>query len=1691
MLDPLLTLSTSIVDKDIFDDNLTTAFQNVLFIDSAVEDFQQYANANTFPIVYNRMTSREQILEILTQNFRHISRIGLVCHFEEQPYFLNNELLFSDVNTQFMIDLIKQFNVINLDYLACRTLQNQGWKDYFTKLHNATGIPIGASDDNTGNLPYGGNWILESTQEDIQTIYFNDQIVNYSSLLTSVTVNGLEDTSNIEITFVKLCLDASYTDVDGSLNAFIVKSIANNGLLKIGTSPTTANSWDVNTNNIIDASHSAYWTPAPNEYGLVNAFKYNPRHNSIYTSNIIADLFVDVIAVNDIPILASVLPIVLPSINSPQPVFEDASNIEISFVQLCLDASYSDIDGSVNAFIVTSVTNNGLLKIGSTTTPWLNGSNCTIDASHSAYWTPTPNANGLLNAFKIAARDNSMGQSTTQFDVNIYVTPVNDAPIITIGTSILTGTVSDSNLNAQGTMYATDVDTSSNLLRWDLSGSLTQTSGYGIMSINATTGAWTYDLSKNSVNYKALKKDASYNDIFTVSVTDGSSNSIQPQTLSIKVIGINDPPTVSSTTRSVSVIKNTTSLTGTTDASDVDLGTSLSYDISGSKTGTYGTIDISSNTGAWRYDLSSNSAAFKLLANDASDNDMFTIRVSDGSLNVTQTLTIKVIGINDPPTVSSTQSKTLTKGETFLTGSTDASDVDLGAALTYTIPNNIGTYGTIDISSNTGAWRYNLSSNSDAYKALANDVSANDIFTINVSDGSLNVTQSLTIKVIGNITTTTIIINTTPYPLLQNQPGVLTYYNTSVLPTPGDSYVLKNAQGSIVSNPYICSQISTSDFVSSGLHNPRGITFDSIGNLYIANYTDLNILKITPDGVSSIFSAGNLIIKPFFIAFDSSGYLYVVNGGPTNTICKISPDGTQSPFITSGLSYPIGIAIDVSDNLYVSTNDSSTTTAILKFRPDGTSFGAPFATSFVSAQTLFGMAFDSIGNLYVASSIGTVFKITPDGTKSTFVSGLNGAYGLTFDKGGNLYISNSTSTVYKVPVNTTIANTFVAIQYPMGLAFDQSGNLYTANSTINKITKIKIDIPTTFTFSNVLLNTPGQNELSIYNTSTSTTISSLSVKVNNTPTISGDNSGNVWEDGSLNVTGILTAVDADISDNLTWDISGSNSNAYGVFTIITSSGINNNNNNNNTCTWRYDLSNNSPSVQSLKQGQKIIDTFYIRVQDNQQASAFQTVTITINGTNDTPTISGDISGNVSEDGILRAQGVLTAVDVDLSGNFTWDLSGNGISNYGRMNISSGVTNNNTCAWSYDLSNNSSFVQALSQGQTITDKFYVIVRDDVSANAVQLVTITINGKNDPIRLLNKIPNQAIDMSSNFSYVIPSTTFLDVDVSDNLTYSVVLSSNTPIPSWLHFEPSTRTFTSVSNRTTVGPLKIKVTATDGLTSAASAYFIINVISQQAISGSVLDGYIKFGTITARDLSNNIVGGPVQSDESGKFSIPIPMNIQPSTSYIVDCVGGTDIATGAPILYPLSSIYTSGDISYVMLNSSNVVINPLTTIVSDIVNSNIPLYRNNLSVVYTYVANAFGLQSSHIGGDYIYSQNIADGIAAIKIATITKILSLSTGTDINTIKLKIATNIEGQAGKLLFDASFISDSGFGASSLILKSNLTGIVAAISSLMDAVVNVGSPTDINRITKQYKELYKLSKGALSISFLNINTIYNE
>src|SRR5436190_816535 len=72
---------------------------------------------------------------------------------------------------------------------------------------------------------------------------------------------------------------------------------------------------------------------------------------------------------------------------------------------------------------------------------------------------------------------------------------------------------------------------------------------------------------------------------------------------------------------------------------------------------------------------------------------------------------------------------------------------------------------------------------------------------------------------------------------------------------------------------------------------------------------------------------------------------------------------------------------------------------------------ASLATMLLSASAhAGGLAFDAAGNLFERGK-DSIFKFTPDGKKSTFVSGLStyGVYNLAFDAAGDLFVSDEDS----------------------------------------------------------------------------------------------------------------------------------------------------------------------------------------------------------------------------------------------------------------------------------------------------------------------------------------------------------------------------------------------------------------------------------------------------------------------------------------------------------------------------------------------------------------------------------------------------------------------------------------------------------------------------------------------------------
>ncbi len=107
----------------------------------------------------------------------------------------------------------------------------------------------------------------------------------------------------------------------------------------------------------------------------------------------------------------------------------------------------------------------------------------------------------------------------------------------------------------------------------------------------------------------------------------------------------------------------------------------------------------------------------------------------------------------------------------------------------------------------------------------------------------------------------------------------------------------------------------------SGLHRPEGITFDDLGNLYVAETATNQILKVSPDDIITVLvppSAG--IIKPDNILFDkTTGLLFVTeDAAPDGRVLIVNPDTGLTTTFASGLYYPQGMAFDSTGNLYVS-----------------------------------------------------------------------------------------------------------------------------------------------------------------------------------------------------------------------------------------------------------------------------------------------------------------------------------------------------------------------------------------------------------------------------------------------------------------------------------------------------------------------------------------------------------------------------------------------------------------------------------------------------------------------------------------------------------------------------------------------------------------------------------------------------
>lgn len=319
---------------------------------------------------------------------------------------------------------------------------------------------------------------------------------------------------------------------------------------------------------------------------------------------------------------------------------------------------------------------------------------------------------------------------------------------------------------------------------------------------------------------------------------------------------------------------------------------------------------------------------------------------------------------------------------------------------------------------------------------------------------------------------------------------------------------------------------------SAGLGFPVDVTFDASGNLYLADFDTERIQKvdattgiittIAGSGFAGFTGDGGIGPAAEFhgadaVAVDSTGNVYIADFFnhrirrltpptiPTWTMSTVAGSGTaglsgdNASATSAAMNAPAGVAVDLTGNVYLADTVNgrirkiSAATGVITTVAGGGACcalgdGGMATAAYLSSPT--GVALDTTGNIYVADdgnarirkvtvATGIITTVagsgtagyTGDGSAATSAQ-LNHPKSVAVDTSGNLYIADtSNNRVRKVTAATGIITTLAGdgtagfsgdgaaasaaqLSAPKGVAVDATGDVYIADTDNHRIRKV-------------------------------------------------------------------------------------------------------------------------------------------------------------------------------------------------------------------------------------------------------------------------------------------------------------------------------------------------------------------------------------------------------------------------------------------------------------------------------------------------------------------------------------------------------------------------------------------------------------------------------------------------------------
>ncbi len=244
----------------------------------------------------------------------------------------------------------------------------------------------------------------------------------------------------------------------------------------------------------------------------------------------------------------------------------------------------------------------------------------------------------------------------------------------------------------------------------------------------------------------------------------------------------------------------------------------------------------------------------------------------------------------------------------------------------------------------------------------------------------------------------------------------------------GNIYIVDSGNNRVrkISNTGIISTIAGTTVAGFGgdggiatlaqLNNPRGVSVDGAGNVYIADMANQKVRKINTSGIISTIAGTTTggysgdggqatiaqLTSPHGVAIDKAGNVYIADAG-NHRIRKVNTSGVISTYAGTGtsgysgdggaatsaqLNIPAGINIDAGGNIFIADASNNRIRKVTCIQPTVITSSSP--TLICSGETATLTASGANSYSWNSGGTGTTFVVSPTVTTTYTVTGTDG-----------------------------------------------------------------------------------------------------------------------------------------------------------------------------------------------------------------------------------------------------------------------------------------------------------------------------------------------------------------------------------------------------------------------------------------------------------------------------------------------------------------------------------------------------------------------------------------------------------------------------------------------------------------------------------------------------------------------------